>query len=234
MKKSIFLILLFLGFSAIAQEGYFTTYNFKVQSQNVSAVFDLFDDYYLKNKPAGVSVYLYENHFHDSGNDFTHSVVFTGTLDAVGKMYARGENDSWSLFITKINQLTEDVSSAMMGARIAGFGDNSQKYPFQRYTILDCQDRTAFTEAYNKINKDHNPVGRSTTMGSIGSGAGPDGGNTWVINGFKDFRAAIGGVNGLMTDAQRTARDKAWDEIMPNNGGVTVVRTGMRILLKEW
>ena len=73
MKKLSIIPLLLLVTMLHAQEGYFTMYNFSVAPKNVSTVYQLVNDYYSKNKSEGVSVYLYENHFNDSENNFTHS-----------------------------------------------------------------------------------------------------------------------------------------------------------------
>ena len=87
-------------FTLSAQEYYFTTYNFTVAPENVGTVYNLFNDYYSKNKPEGVTVSLYENHFHDNSANFTHSVVFSGSLDAMGAAYAGGPNASWDLCLS--------------------------------------------------------------------------------------------------------------------------------------
>ena len=71
-------------------------------------------------------------------------------------------------------------------------------------------------------------------MGGYSVGHGPDGVNFWVINGFKDFKTAMGGAGLLRTDAEKEAASKAWDEHRENGGDVKLVRSGLRILLKSW
>ncbi|WP_445383336.1 hypothetical protein [Robiginitalea sp. IMCC43444] len=233
MKKLSLLLVLFTAFTLSAQEYYFTTYNFTVEPQNVETVYNLFDAYYSKNKPAGVSVGLYENHFNDPENNFSHSVVFGGSLENLGNMYSGG-NDTWNLFLTKLNQHIKEGFSSAMGSRRAIHGDTSTPHPVQRYFLLHVAEMDKFTDAYNKRLTTINPAGRLSMMGTISAGRGPDGANVWVINGFKDFKAAIGGVDALMTDAQKKTMDAAWEESRANSGDVTLVRSGMRVLLKSW
>ena len=234
MRKLILISALFLGLICNAQQSHFTVYNFTVEPQNVSTVFKLFDDYFSNNKPDGVTVSLHENHFNDSGNNFTHSVVFSGSLDAMGAMYSGVNNDTWNLFITRANQHMKDGFNSAMGKRISVHGDTSSEYPFQRYYLLDVDDMSKFIEAHNTFNENHNPEGQLTSMGNISVGHGPEGANVWVIASFKDFKTAMGGSSSLITEAEKKARDKAWIERRANDGEVSLVRSGLRIQLKSW
>jgi hypothetical protein len=224
----------FIGLICSAQESYFTVYNFTVEPQNVSTVFKLFDDYFSKNKTADVSVSLYENHFNDSGNNFTHSVVFSGSLDAMGSMYSGENSDTWDLFITRVNQHMKDGFSSAMGKVISAHGDSNGTYPFQRYYLLDVDDMSKFKSAHNTYSENHTPDGQLVAMGNISLGRGPDGANVWVIASFKDFKTAMGGAEMLRTEAEKEASDKAWSERRANDGDVTLVRSGLRIQLKSW
>ena len=58
-----------------------------------------------------------------------------------------------------------------------------------------------------KMNGATNPADRLTMMGTVTVGQGPDGANVWVINAFKDFKSAMGGINTMMTPQQKQARD---------------------------
>ena len=234
MKKIIFVYTLLVGFLCSAQESYFTIYNFSVESQNVSTVAQLFDDYFSNNKPDGVTVSLWENHFNDSGNNFSHSVVFNGSLDAMGAMYSRGESDAWSLFLARINQHMESSFSSAMGRQMAMYGDPGVDHPFQRYFLLDVDDMSKWVDSYKKYHEGNNPAGRLNMMGNLTAGRGPDGANAWVINGFKDFKTAMAGAGSLRSDAEKEANSKAWEKHMEEGGDVELVRTGMRILIKTW
>ncbi|NND15600.1 MAG: hypothetical protein HKN89_04695 [Eudoraea sp.] len=191
------------------------------------------DDYFSENKTEGVTVSLYENHFNDSGNNFTHSVVFTGSLDAIGNMYGGGENTKWELFLTRTGMFTKGVSSAM-GRTIASYGDASTPHPIQKYFLLDVEDGSAYSAAYEKYNSEHNPEGRIAALGNISSGHAPDGANMWMVNSFKDFKSAMAGVGGLRNEANREAHSKAWSEYRDTRGEVRLVRSGLRILLGQW
>ncbi len=234
MKKFIVYLLFLTAISINAQESYFTIYNFSVEPQNEATVYQLVDDYYSANKAEGVAVSLYENHFNDSGNNFTHGLVFAGSFDAVGNMYSGGNNDTWNLFLTKLNQHIKEGFSSAMGTSIASFGDSSISHPAQRYIMLHVEDGDAFDAAYKAFNSKHNPEGRISMMGNITAGQSPNGENRWVINGFKDFKAAIGGADKLLTEQALAERDKGWDEFRATHGGVKLVRTGLRVLLGQW
>lgn len=234
MKKLCTLMGLFMVFALTAQDSYFTVYNFSVSAEDVSTIYDLVEDYYSENKPEGVTVSLYENHFNDSGNNFTHSIIFSGSLDAMGGMYSGGQNPTWELFITRINQHMEDGFSSAMGRRIDGYGDGSTTYPIQRYFLLDAADTEAFDAGFAKYHSEHNPAGTIVAMGNITAGRSPHGENRWVIRGFKDFKSAMGGANMLRTDAAKKASDKAWQTYMDSHGGVEVVRSGLRIQMGQW
>ena len=234
MRKLILISTLFLGLISSAQDIYFTIYNFTVESQNVSTVFTLFDDYFSKNKNEGVTVSLYENHFNDSGNNFTHSVVFAGSLDALGGMYSGGNNDTWNLFITRINQHMKEGFSSASGRQISSHGDASGEFRFQRYYLLDVDDMSKFESAHKKYIENTLPDGMTNAMGNISIGRGPEGASVWIISSFKDFKTALGGAYILRTEAEREANSKAWKERMENQGEVSLVRSGLRILLKSW
>ena len=234
MKKLLICLFLFLSITIYAQESYFTIYNFTVAPQDVETVYNLTKDYYSAHKSEGVTVSLYENHFNDSGNNYTHSIVFSGSFDAIGNMYSGGNDDTWNLFITKINQHIKDGFSSAMGTTIASYGDTSVKHPVQRYILLHVEDTSAFDAAYKALNSTTNPAGRLTMLGNITAGVSPNGENRWVINGFTDFKAAIGGAEKLLSGAAKEARDKGWGEFRANGGDVSIVRSGLRILLGQW
>jgi len=236
MKKVFLLFAVLLACTVNAQDTYFTMYSFTVEPQEVTTVRQLVDDYYSKNKPEGVFVRLFENHFHDAGNSATHSLVFTGSVDDVSKMYDGGSNDSFALFLTRLNQHIKEGGGAMMGQHLALYGDtsNNQRYPFQRYFLLEVNDTQAFDAGYKNFHSKNNPPGVLVNMGNILSGNAPNGPDRWVIIGFKSMKAAMAGPNSLLSGAALTAREKAWNEFMANNGGAQVQRSGMRILMGAW
>lgn len=220
--------------SIMAQDMYFTSYNFSVEAEDVGTVFKLVDDCYSEDKPEGVSVGLYENHFSDGTFNFTHSIVFSGTLDAVGGMYDGANNPAWDLFITRINQHTEEGFSSFMGQRLSAFGDADAQNPFQIYYIVEAEDMEKFKSAYDTMMGSTTPDGVQNMMGTISAGVGPDGGNAWVINTFPSMKGAMGGFSKLMTDSENAARKEAWDTFMKKAGEMELVRSGMRVQLKTW
>ena len=120
-----------------------------------------------------------------------------------------------------------------MGRHIAIYGDTDTRYPAQRYYLLNVNDTEAFDAGYNKFHSKHNPPGVLVNMGAtIAGSAGTF--NRWVIIGFKDVKTALGGPNKLLSGAALSAREKAWDEFRSSDGGVSVVGSGMRLLLGAW
>lgn len=234
MKKAVFILAVLLSFALSAQDNYYTTYSFVVEPHNEATVYKLVDDYYSKNKPDGVYVRLFENHFKAEDMKATHSIVFLGTQEAVGKMYAGGGNVNFDLFITKLNQYIKDGAGSAMGRHIALYGDTNTRYPFQRYYLLDVADTDKFDAEFNKFHSKHNPPGMLVNMGNTIVGQGTGHYNRWVIAAFKDMNSAMGGANQLVSGAALTARQKAWDAYMAAHGGVEMVGSGMRVLLGAW
>ncbi len=234
MKKLLIYALFFVAFAVKAQEGYFSAYQVVVEPQEVEMIYKLTNDYFTANKPTGVTVSLWENHFNDPTNNFTHSIVFTGSLEDLGNMYARDGGDSWTLFLTRLNQHIKDGFSAFAGTSIAHWGDLMQDYPVQTYYLLDVEDSEKFIPAMTKYNNAHNPAGSLLMVGNITTGRSSDGGSHWIIRGYKDFKGALGGVRAMRTEAQQAASDKAWKEQAATNGGVNLVRSGTRVRLGQW
>lgn len=85
--KNLLLLSLFTTSFVFSQEYYWTSYSFNVSPEDIETVANLTDDYFSQDdsKKEGVSVYLFENHFSDSSNNASHSLVFAGTLNAMGR-----------------------------------------------------------------------------------------------------------------------------------------------------
>lgn len=232
MKKIIFAFAMFIAFSVSAQDSYYTVYTFVVEPQNQATVYNLVEDYYSKNKPEGVFVRLFEIHF--SGGDATHSIVFSGSQEALGNMYGGGPNDSFSLFLTRLNQHIKDGSGSAMGRNISLVGETNVRYRAQRMYFLDVKDTEAFDAAHKKFHSAHNPAGVLVNMGAPSVGMGTGNYNRWVMVGFKDMKTAIGGVNKLLDGDALKAREKAREELRASNGGAELKGSGLRLLLGAW
>ncbi|WP_372974506.1 hypothetical protein [Muriicola sp.] len=234
MKKLVFVFAFFLCLAISAQDNYYTMYSFVVEPQNEATVYKLVEDYYSKNKPEGIYVRLFENHFKAEDMKATHSIVFLGTQEAVGNMYAGGGNVNFDLFITKLNQYIKDGAGSAMGKHIALNGDTSTRYPFQVYLLLDVADPDKYDAEHQKFHSKHNPPGMLVNMGNVIAGQGTGHYNRWAILGYKDMKSALGGPNQLLSGPALAARQKAWDAYRASNGGVEVVGSGMRVLLGAW
>jgi len=233
MKKVFFCLLVFMSCTLSAQEGYWTNYYVVVEPQNVETFYRLTNDYFTANKTEGVTVTLYENHFKDPGNNFTHSIGFSGSLDAMGNMYTNFGGAAWDLYLVKLNQHIKKSFGARMGTRKSHMGDLDQDYPVQKYFIVHADDGGTWDDAYNTY-KANTPAGVLNMMGNFTSGVSSKGENRWVINGFKDFKSAMGGANLLRTDAQKADNAKAWQKFMDDNGESHLVRSGLRIRMGQW
>ena len=234
MKKLFFSLFVFSVCVLSAQEDYWTNYQVVVAPEEVETVYKLIDDYFTANPADGVTVALWENHFNDHSNNSTHSLGFYGSLDAMGALYTRDGGAAWSLFLVKLNQHIEEGYSSRMGTLTARTGDLDQEYPVQKYFIVHVEDGAVWDKAYNKHSKAHTPAGILNMVGNFTSGVSPEGENRWVINGFKDFKGALGGTNALMTPDEKAASDKSWKEFLDTNGESHLVRSGTRVQLGLW
>jgi len=226
--------MLLMAFVLKAQEAYWTNYTVVVAPEKVTTVYNLINDYYTANPQEGVTVSFWENHFNDHGNNSTHALIFSGSLDAMGKMYSQDGGTAWKLFLVQLNQQVEEGYSSNMGTRLSHNGDLAQDYPVQNYLIVHADNGAAFDEALSKLQKANTPEGTLNMMGTITSGRSPEGENRWVINGFKDFKGAIGGANAMRSPAEKTARTKSWKEFLDTKGESRVVRSGTRVRMGQW
>lgn len=234
MKKLVLVLAFLMSVTLVAQEGYFTTYNFNVKPEHESAVLKLVSDYFSTHKIEGVTVSLWENHFRDSGNNFSHGVVFSGSLDAMGVQYSTDGGAEWMLFMAQMNQHVEEGFSAAMGTLQKSWGDMTTQYPIQNYYIVQVDNADAFKTAYEKYHSSAVRKGWMNMYGRFTTGIGPDGGSHWAITGYTDFKSAMGGSNAVLTEGERSDRDKAWNTFRETNGGAKLVRSGTRILLGQW
>jgi hypothetical protein len=234
MKKLITCLLLFTTLAIGAQEMYWTGYSFIVEPENEATVAKLISDYFKDHKTEGVTVSLYSNHFRDGENTATHEIVFSGTLDALGGMYAADGGDAWDLLGARLDHHIEDGAGARMGSVKTMYGDTEGDYPIQQIYVLDVKDGDAMEKALTKFNTDFKPEGRVVMMGDITSGQSTDGENHWALVGYKDFKSAMGGSNAGLTDKQKAARAEGWKTFGENNGGVRMVRSFLRVRVGTW
>lgn len=232
--KKFFTILFLLTFMLVSgQERYWTNYSFIVEPENESTVVKLIDDYFKEHTYEGITVTLYANHFHDQDNEQTHVIGFSGSLDAMGNLYNTVGGDAWDLLGARLDHFIKDGAGARMGEVKKTYGDADGDYPIQRYYILDVEDAGAFSSSMDKFNNDQPPKG-VVVWGNVTSGSSPEGENYWVLVGYKDFKGAIGGARAGLTDDQKASRDASWKTFDETNGGVRMVRSGLRIRIGKW
>ena len=234
MKKLVTTLLLFAVAAISAQESYWANYSIIVEPHKEATVYKLIDDYFKAHKYEGVTVTLYANHFHDADNNSTHTLGFSGSLDAMGAVYADDGGDAWALLASRLDDHIKEWSANRMGTTKRTYGDTSGNYPVQRYFILDVENATAFEAAYSKFQNAHPLNSRVVMMGNFTSGISPEGENHWVLSGYADFKAAMGGTDVMLTPAQKKARDADWKNFEENNGGVRMIRSGTRVRIGQW
>ena len=228
MKIIILLLSLTITSVTFAQTRYWTSYNFSIEPQNQAAVYKLLDDYFTA-KPTSddVNAYLYENHFKDNGNNYSHSLIWAGSLDGMGAQYKPKQDKHWELLLTKLTQLIDEFHSATMGNTVVNIGENK---PIQRYFYLDVEDPQSYLAAFNKYQK-YRPKDRQVLLGGFSAGRSPDGETHWIIIGFDDMKSAMDAGAYRRNNAQA---QKAWDEYGKNRGETRLVRSGLRIMLGNW
>jgi hypothetical protein len=225
-------LLLCFGLNLSAQEYYWTSYYFNVDSKDIEITTKLTDDYFSQpgSKADGVTVYLFENHFKDSENNWSHQLLFTGTLDAMGEQYSRVPNDSWNLYLAKMGQYLKQ-HSAGAGNSLISYGDIGV-HPVQNVLWLDVNDAGKFAEAWKKYHGKFNPKDRRVTLGRYGLGRSSMGETHYVLTGVNDFKTAFS-VNKYREG--NPAAEKAWDEFIDTvSDEVTILRSNTRIMLGKW
>ena len=233
MKKFFTCAFLLAFLFAGGQERYWTNYSFIVEPENESTVVKLIDDYFKEHKFEGITVTLYANHFYDQENSQTHVIGFSGSLDAMGNLYATAGGDAWDLLGSRLDHFIKDGAGARMGTVKKSYGNTEGDYPIQRYYLLDVEDAAAFSPGMDKFNTDQKPGG-VVIWGNFTSGISPHGENHWVLVGYKDFKGAIGGDNANLSDEQKASRDASWKTFMETNGGMRLVRSGLRVRVGQW
>ncbi|MCK0178502.1 hypothetical protein MWU50_04285 [Flavobacteriaceae bacterium S0862] len=235
MKKFVLLFSMLFALAVNAQDNYYSMYSFVVEPENQATVVKLIDDYYSNNKPEGIFVRLFENHFQDGSEKATHHIVFSGTQDALGEMYASND-EKFALFITQVNQHTKNGGGSALGRHISIHMDEGegQRFPFQRIYLLQADDTQAFDEAYAKFHSKHRPDDTLSLLASPMLGEGWGEYNRVAVVGFKDMKSAIGGAGALLPEKAREARQKAQTERRANDGNVEIKGSALRILLGAW
>jgi len=217
------------------QIGYWTAYNFNVKPGSEETVVNLFNQYFGNNDlPEGITITLFENHFKDAEWNFSHQVLFNGSLDAMALQYSAVPTEKWLLFREKISRHTESHNS-FMGEIDAAFasGDPSE-FPIQRIYALDVNDYGKWISAYQKFNSKYNNPDRLTFAGNFTAGQKYEDGNAWIVNGFKDFKGALGGYFKLPSKYSDEELQKAYADRMKNGGERKLVRGFLRIMLATY
>ncbi|MFT4741712.1 MAG: hypothetical protein ACI9L9_002506 [Marivirga sp.] len=232
MKKLILSILLLTSLNLAAQEYYWTTYSFDVEAEDEEIVTKLFNDYFsaANSKAEGVSTFLFENHFVDSANHASHTVAFTGTLDAMGKQYSRGENISWELFTTKLSRYVTHHSAAS-GRSLISFGIPGS-HPIQNLVIFKVKDAAKFANGFKEYNSQFNPKDRRVTLGGFNLGRSSNGETHYVLIGVDTFKDAM---NLSKYRDSIPAAKVAWEKYMKDiNGNAEILRTQTRVMIGNW
>ncbi len=236
MKKYILITFFVVCFSAQAQVGYWTAYQFDVNPGSEELVLKLFDEYFSKyGVSEGVTVTLFENHFKDPDWNFSHQILFNGSLDAMSNQYSSPPNDAWSLFLEKMGNHIKGHNAFMGEIDAAYASGDPDEFPIQRILALQVNEYDKWLEAYEKYNSKYNKPDRLTFAGNFTAGHHHiSGGNAWVVQGFRDFKGAIGGHSKLPSKYSQKEHEKAWDNFLETSGGGKIVRSFLRIMLATY
>jgi hypothetical protein len=233
MKKIILSLLLLTSLNLLAQETYWTDYAFNVEVEDEEIVTKLTNDYFSSpnSKAEGVTVLLFENHFKPSSNNASHTIVFTGTLDAMGKQYAQGNNLSWDLFLTKLHRYTTSHSSAA-GRSLISMGVPGS-YPVQNAYILKIKNGRKFAAAWENYQTKANPEDRQVSFGQFNLGKSTNGETHYVLSEVKSFKDAF--RMGEFRNPIMSAKNTAWNKFIEEfDGNAEMVRTLTRTVIGKW
>jgi hypothetical protein len=233
MKKIILSLLLLTTLNLFAQENYWTSYNFNVDVEDEEIVAKLTNDYFSSpnSKAEGVTVFLFENHFKDISNNASHTIAFTGTLDAMGKQYSQGDDLSWDLFLSKLNRYTKSHSSAA-GRSLISFGVPGN-YPVQNLYILKVKNGRKFAAAWENYNTISNPEDRRVTFGQFNLGRSTNGETHYVLSEVNSFKDAFGMKK--FRDRISSAKNTAWNKFIEEfDGNAEMVKTKTRTVVGKW
>ena len=84
------------------------------------------------------------------------------------------------------------------------------------------------------MNSKYNKPDRLTFAGNFTAGHKYENGNAWVVNGFRDFKGALGGHGKLPSKYSQQESQKAYADYREKNGGSKLVRGFLRIMLATY
>jgi hypothetical protein len=232
MKKLLLLFAIVFSSSLFAQEYYWTSYSFNVAPEDEEIVAKLTNDYFSlpNSKVDGVTVFLFENHFKDNSFNASHTIVFTGTLDAMGNQYSQGDNLNWDLFMSKLSKYTKAFSSAA-GRSLISIGVPGT-HPIQNSYVLNVQDESKFASSWENYNRKHNPENRRVTLGKFSLGRSSDGETHYILVGVNSFKEAF---NPGKYRENNSSAINAWNKFIEEfDENAHIVRTQTRVMIGKW
>ena len=238
MKKLYFFSLFLVSSFIFSQNNYWTSYNFSVDGKDAETIVSLMDSYFKDNLPEGVSVILYENHFRDTRNQYTHQLIWSGPLKDLSDTYkSLNMSQQWQLMASRLSPHiesfhsasagTNEISSSVQGAKISD-------YPFQRLIELEVENQSKFFADMNEYQKKYNPTDRFFASGRINMGNNDDDGNVWMLLCYKNLRDAFGGPSKMKGKYSESERRKGWQAYRKNSVETDFRVSTMRIMLKSW
>jgi len=232
MKKLLLLFAIVFSSSLFAQEYYWTSYSFNVAPEDEEIVAKLTNDYFSlpNSKVDGVTVFLFENHFKDNSFNASHTIVFTGTLDAMGNQYSQGDNLNWDLFMSKLSKYTKAFSSAA-GRSLISIGVPGT-HPIQNLYILKVKNAAKFASAWEDYNSKFSPKDRRVTLGRFSLGRSSDGETHYVLSGVDSFEDAFN--PGKYRESNSSAKN-AWSKFVEEfEENAQMIRTQTRVMIGKW
>tara|TARA_Y100000768_G_scaffold243030_2_gene184149 strand:+ start:4911 stop:5600 length:690 start_codon:yes stop_codon:yes gene_type:complete len=228
MIKKIKLSILFLSISfySIAQNAW-SVYEWKVQPQDVSTVFNICNDYLSQqgNVTEGTTVALYEVMFAGDGFEATHTLNIYGDMESMNRAYSNEQDSDWFLFIEKLNQFIDPVAS-LAGRALKAYNEDDDSDPIHQLWIMNVSESDKFVDGWTNF-RDKYPPNNFIELGTIVSGR-EDGMTHYILSAQKDFKDLVDGSN--WSDAESVA----WAKFRKERGQTEMVRSFARRLIKKW
>lgn len=205
MKRLLFTFLLLAIAISNAQSNRLSAYAFNVSPENELKLVEYMDDYFSKHKTEGITVSLFKIMFAPAELQMTHTVVLSGSIDAMSENYDMENIDAaWIEFATKVDKIIEPVFQAS-GGRNFVFEDDNLSYPYSVVNIVsaDQENLRKWRSNVKTLQTKYPRTKSSFSTGWISVGGPVAGANAWFVNSFQTYKDYLTSYN----DRQKFNKD---------------------------
>ena len=237
--KNILLMFLLCSMTYVNAQ-HWSAYGLKVSSENEEIVVKIIDDHFTKNKIEGITVSLFKIMFTPTELPITHTIVFSGNAEKIGKMYnPEFINISWQLFSSKINNFIDENVFSGHGAEFLSFGPETS-LPISLVEIWKSEswdDLQKFRNAIESLRTKYPRDYESFKNGGIAVGGPTSEGNVYNVLGFPSYEDYLNRWQ-KNTEFENTnpsfvkEREKLFENI--NFSTFTLKTSFVRMLVKKW